>query len=372
MMKTPAKVLQIGNYPPPMCGWAIQLKLVAEELRARGDICEVLKINEGRQIKSPEYIDVQNGFDYVKKVWRYALQGYQLNVHVNGMSKKGYWLGMIALVTGRVVLRPTLVTFHGGLSQDYFPRARQSPARWAFQILFTLAGSIACDSAAIKEAILDYGVPPGKVTTIATFSPQYLNFSPVTLAREIEEFLAERRPVILSYVSFRPEYRLETLREGMRRYREQNPRAGFIWLGFPDKEIPAAKQYLDTWDSAERSNVLLLGNLTHDEFLTLLSRCFIFLRTPACDGVAASVLESIALRVPVVASENGRRPDGVVTYQDSDAADMCEKLLAVTARYSEVKAGLAVTLHDDNVARMADWLSGRQSKTVETEALALR
>ncbi len=355
-----------------MCGWAIQLKLVVEELRARGDICEVLKINEGRQIKGPEYIDVQNGFDYVRKVWRYALQGYRLNVHVNGMSKKGYALATIAVVTGRVFLRPALVTFHGGLSQDYFPRARRGPARWAFQILFTVAGSIACDSAPIKEAIVRYGAPPSKVTTIATFSPQYLNFSPVALAAAVEEFITEHQPVILSYVSFRPEYRLETLREGMRRYREQNPQTGFIWLGFPEKEITAAKQYLDTWDNAERSNVLLLGNLTHDEFLTLLRRCFIFLRTPACDGVAASVLESIALGVPVVASENGRRPDGVVTYKDSDAADMCEKLLAVTARYSEVKAKLAMNLHDDNVARMADWLSGRKSKTVETEVLALR
>ena len=43
-MKQPAKILQIGNYPPPMCGWAIQLKLVTEELRRRGHICEVLKI----------------------------------------------------------------------------------------------------------------------------------------------------------------------------------------------------------------------------------------------------------------------------------------------------------------------------------------
>src|SRR6266852_4303732 len=34
---------------------------------------------------------------------------------------------------------------------------------------------------------------------------------------------------------------------------------------------------------------------------------------PACDGVSASVLESLALGVPVVASENGRRPAGVVT-----------------------------------------------------------
>jgi glycosyltransferase involved in cell wall biosynthesis len=371
-MTKPAKILQIGNYPPPMCGWAIQLKLVTEELRARGHICEVLKINEGRQTKSPEYIDVQDGFDYVKKVWRYALRGYRLNVHVNGMSKKGYWLAMIAGVIGRLVLRPALVTFHGGLSQDYFPRTRQSMARWGFQTLFLLAGSIACDSAPIKEAIVQYGVAPAKIAAIATFSPQYLKFSPAKLPEEIENFLAERQRVILSYVSFRPEYRLETLRAGMKLYGERYPQAGFIWLGFPDKELPAAQRYILDWTGDEKRSVLLLGNLTHDQFLTLLSRCFICLRTPACDGVAASVLESIALGVPVVASENGRRPQGVVPYIDGDASDMCEKLLAVTESYNEVKAGLALDLHDDNVGVMADWLSGQQSANAENEVLALR
>ena len=60
----------------------------------------------------------------------------------------------------------------------------------------------------------------------------------------------------------------------------------------------------------ECPSLLLLGNLPHDEFLTLLTRCSAYLRSPACDGVAASVLEAVALGVPVVASENGRRPAG--------------------------------------------------------------
>lgn len=355
-MKEPAKILQIGNYPPPMCGWAIQLKLVTEELRRRGHICEVLKINEGRQIKSAEYVDVQDGPDYLRKIWRFAGRGYRLNVHVNGMSKKGYWLALAAVLTGRILSRPALVTFHGGLSQDYFPRYDNSIAHWGFYTLFALAGAIACDSQPIKEAIERYGIASAKIETIATFSPQYLKFASVTLPDEVEEFFRCRRTVILSYVSFRPEYRLDTLREGMKLYRREQPDAGFIWLGFPEKEMQAARDYVQNWPDEERASLLLLGNLTHDQFLTLLSRCFICLRTPACDGVAASVLESLALGVPVVASENGRRPAGVVTYNDTDPADMLAKLVYVTRNYQEVKAGLATGPSDDNVARMSDWL----------------
>ena len=62
-MRDKVKILQIGNYPPPMCGWAIQTSLVTGELRKRGYVCDVLKINEGRQIKDPSYVDVQNVFN---------------------------------------------------------------------------------------------------------------------------------------------------------------------------------------------------------------------------------------------------------------------------------------------------------------------
>jgi len=370
-MTKPAKILQIGNYPPPMCGWAIQLKLVTEELRRRGHVCEVLKINEGRQVKSSEYVDVQGGFDYLKKIWKFALQDYRLNIHVNGMSKKGYALALAAVLTGRVVGRSALVTFHGGLSQDFFPRHDRSAAHWAFYLLFLLAGRIACDSQPIREEIIKYDVSPEKIQSIATFSPQYLEFTPAPLPDEVETFLRNHSHVFLSYVSFRPEYRLEVLREGMKRFREKQPGTGYIWLGFPDKELPAAQKFVAEWPAGERNSLLLLGNLDHDQFLTLLSRCTLYLRTPACDGVAASVLESLALRVPVVASENGRRPAGVVMYADTDASDMVEKLVDVTRRLDDIKSSLHVEAADDNVGLMASWLVGESHVPAAKSAVAI-
>jgi glycosyltransferase involved in cell wall biosynthesis len=374
-MTEPTKILQIGNYPPPMCGWAIQTKLVVDELRRRGHVCEVLKINENRQLKSPEYIEVQDGLDYLRKVWRYAARGYRLNVHVNGMSKKGYWLALIAVLVGRILHRSPLVTFHGGLDQMYFPKYR-GPVHWKFYLLFRLAAGTACDSADIKDAIERYGIQPEKVVAIATFSSQYLDFKVAPLPADAESFLASHYPVIFSYVSFRPEYRLELLREAMASYRKSYPTAGFIWLGFPDKEFSGAKEFAKDWPEAERQSLLLLGNLTHDQFLTLLTRSRINLRTPACDGVAASVLESLALGVPVVASENGRRPDGVVTYSDTDAADMCSKLVYATQHIEEVKQRIPAQAGDDddndNVGKMADWLSGESVVATNREIMALR
>jgi glycosyltransferase involved in cell wall biosynthesis len=139
--------------------------------------------------------------------------------------------------------------------------------------------------------------------------------------------------------------------------------AGFIWLGFPGRELSEAHTFVDTWSEEERRSLLLLGNLAHDEFLTLLTYCSAYLRSPACDGVAASVLEALALGVPVVASENERRPAEVITYRDEDAADMCAKMVYVTENQGVIRARIHSSVSgddfQDNVARMADWLTGQ-------------
>jgi glycosyltransferase involved in cell wall biosynthesis len=341
----------------------MQTKFVTEELRRRGHVCEVLKINENRQQRSPEYIDVQNGWDYARKVWCYARRGYRLNVHMNAMGHKGYLLALTAVLAGRACGQPALITFHGGLAQRYFPRDDGSVAHWAYKILFHLAEGVACDGGPVKDAIERYGLHASQVQDMPGFSPHYLKFEPTPLTAPAEEFVHQHSPLFFCYISFREEYRLEVVRAAMAKFRERYPGAGFIWLGFPEKELAEAQLWVSTWPGGERNGVLLLGNLSHDQFLTLLTRCTAYLRPPACDGVAASVLESIALGIPVVASENGRRPFGVVTYSDTDAADMCAKLAYVVENLSEVRSRLVIDPAADNVSRMAEWLVDHKPAT---------
>jgi glycosyltransferase involved in cell wall biosynthesis len=366
-VKRMIKILQIGNYPPPACGWAVQTKLLKEEIRRRGHICDVLNINESRRIKSPEYVDVQNGFDYVFKLFRFALRGYRFQVNVNGQSKPGYILAALALLVGRMFGRPSTLSWRGGLQQKYFPREDSRLIRFAYRFLFLLAGKISCDSSPVERTIQSYGVPAERLVAIPPFSKQNTSFQKMPLSREIEAFLQRSDPVFFCYVSFRPEYDLPMLRLAMVKFREISPRAGFIWLGFPSKEMPGVRQYVSEWPKQEQDGLLLLGNLSHDEFLTLLSRCTAYLRTPVCDGVAASVLESLAIGIPVVASDNGARPPHVITYRPQDVADLCAKLSTLLESYPQIKAETRLDRADDNIELTVDWLLGESSRAPKGE-----
>jgi peptidoglycan/xylan/chitin deacetylase (PgdA/CDA1 family)/glycosyltransferase involved in cell wall biosynthesis len=355
--RRPAKIVQVSNYPPPQCGWAMQTKLLTEELRRHGAVCEVLNINpENRKVKSRDYVDVQNGRDYFWKIIKFSLRGYRFQTHVNAESPKGYLLALSAHLMGRAVGRPSVMTFHGGLPQTYFPRPDSPVLRNAFRLLFASAGSITCDNEEMKRAIQSYGTNGKTIAPFACFSPQYLKFQETTLPDEIESFLRDHARVFFCYVSFRPEYALEELRRGIEMFARRDPEAGFIWLGFPVKEVPHAETYLEKTPGGRPQNILVLGNLDHDTFLSLLGRCFAYVRPPACDGISASVLESLAMGIPVVAAENGRRPAGVVTYRFADPEDLCQKLGYVVDNYDAVKRETRLEKAEDAVEQAAQWL----------------
>jgi glycosyltransferase involved in cell wall biosynthesis len=313
--------------------------------------------------------------DYLYKLIRSAAEGYRFQVHVNGQSGTGYALALAAALVGRLWNRPIALSWRGGLKQKYFPRPADRGVGAAFRLLFRLAGQIVCNDMATKRAIESYGIEADRVAAIPGFSRQHVEFRLTPLAREVESFLDRHQPVFFCYVSFRPEYTLPVLREAMQRFQRHHPQAGFIWLGFPSKEMPGAQRFAAGWSQEERDGLLLLGNLPHDDFLTLLTRCSACIRTPVCDGVAASILESLALGIPVIASQNHNRPSNVITYAEDDAADLCEKLSFVTAHSEQVKAQARLQSIDDNIERTADWLLGGafpKAREISTEVAHAR
>lgn len=360
------KILEIGNYPPPQCGWAMQTKLLTDELRRRGATCAVMNVNESRRLKNREYVDVQSGPDYLFKLIFFALRGYRPHTHVNAESWQGYLLTIIANLAARVVGRPAIMTFHGGKQQRFFPRPDSLILTLAYRLLFFTAGSITCDSIEIERAIRSHAFIHRPIFSVPCFSRQNLGFHKRSLDGKVEAFLNEHDPVFFCFLCFRPEYAIDSLVLAMRQFTMQYPEAGFIWLGFPAKEMTAAQDFVNGQFGGQPKELLLLGNLDHDTFMTLLQRCCAYVRT-CLDGVSASVLESMALGVPVIAADNGMRPAGVVTYEWSNTNDLCQKLTYVYENLGIIRDMLPQLELDDNIDRIADWML-RDSKIVHATA----
>jgi glycosyltransferase involved in cell wall biosynthesis len=346
------RILQIGNWPPPVCSWTMSLVLLRRELEARGWECQVMNLNENRRLRSPDYIDVQNGWDYFSKVWRCVRHGCAVHTRVNGETRKGYFLSLIALVVARLRRRPALLTYGGGPQQTYFPAPRLSLRHLAFRLIFSLPQRIYCNSEAVKKVLLSTGVSPSRVVPLPHFSPQYVEFKPVPVSPDVAAFFERHEGVFFSYVCFRKEFELDFLAGVIRRFHEAHPRVGFALVGAWDRELAPLNELLAREGLTE--HVLVLGSLSHDYFLTLLARSLAYLRTPITDGVCASVLESLTLRVPVIAVDNGTRPPGTLLYRQGDADGMQRLMERVERERASIVAALPHFVPEDNARKLAD------------------
>ena len=346
------RILQIGNWPPPVCGWSMSLVGLRKELDARGWDCQVMNLNENRRVKSPEYIDVQNGWDYFRKVLHWVRQGYAVHVRVNGDTKKGYLLALSALMLARMWRLPALLTYCGGHEQNFFPAPKGSLRQGAFSFLFRTATRIYCNSPAVKTAILTTGISPDKVVPIPHFSSQYVQFDRAPLPVAAGEFCRKHDAVFFMYLCYRKEYMLEFLAGVMRRFRQSFPGIGFLLVGTSEREVPLLRDFFEREQLS--SAICITGSVPHDLFLTMMSRSLAYIRMPLTDGVCSSVLEGLTMKIPVIASDNGARPVGAEVFRPADADRLLNLLTEAAEHREQMVARIPAVALDDNAAKLAD------------------
>ena len=322
------------------------------ELESRGWDCPVMNLNENRRVPSPEYIDVQSGWDYFRKVLRKVRNGYAVHVRVNGESRKGYLLALCALGLARLYGRPALLTYGGGHQQSFFPARSASICYQAFALLFRLPRLIYCNSEKVKQALLTTRIPAERIVPIPHFSSYYVQFTPTSLPPRVEQFYRTHQAVFFSYVCFRKEFALESLAEGVRRFRQNHPQVGFLLVGPWDREMDRMRAFLKAEGIDDA--VCIQGSVPHDVFLTMLSRSLAYIRTPVTDGICSSVLESLKLRVPVLGADNGTRPAGTELWKEGDIDGLLALMEDALVNHRAMVARIPEMELEDNAKKLAD------------------
>jgi glycosyltransferase involved in cell wall biosynthesis len=328
MQNQSAKILEISSYPPPHAGWGVRVQFVKKKLEQLGHDCQVLNIGKSRNLQSLEFVGVKNGWDYFRKVFRFCRKGYLIHMHMNGHSSKGLVLAFFAEMISLLYRRRCVLTFHGGSDQLFFPKDKNRKFSLIFYILFLIPKYIICNDIIVKNKISEYGINLKKIYSIPAFSKQYIDFSPVNLSEEMKSFLQKNNPILITYIMLRPVFDVKTLLHSIKELTKDWPQLGLVVMGSntTPEDLDPEEIYRLVQELALESHLFWTGDLPHAQFLTMLSRASVFIRTPTCDGVCASVLEALALGKPVVASENPHRPPGVLTFKAGQPADLSDKV----------------------------------------------
>jgi len=297
------RILLLGPHPPPYGGIQTHLVALRQYLRERQIPSEVINLTRHRRPDS-------DGVHYPRtppQVLQLLLRlRYDIaHLHLGGDLTPRVLA--LALVCASIPRRKTVLTFHsGGFPSSPAGRSAHRLTCRAF-VLRRFDRLIA-----VNEEIRDFyyrcGVPPFKTRLISPYTAVRVPAG-AALPAVLEDFYRSHSPVLLSVGLLEPEYDLPRQLEALEPVRRSFPRAGLVLIGSGslESELRGAISRLP-----KREHVMLCGDVPHDSTLLAMQRCSILLRTTLYDGDALSVREALQLGTPVIATDNGMRPPGVI------------------------------------------------------------
>lgn len=319
----PMHVVQLGPVPPPEGGVSRNIIAIRDELIERGHRCTLVATTSGGSDEEGIY----RPRTPASLITLLAKLDFDiLHLHIGGDVTTRV-LGL-ALAASQFARGRSVLTLHSGafpLSETARNAKRLSLAGTVFRSFSRLI--------AVNDAIADvfrrFGVAAEKIEIIVPFSPKFPDPS-VTVISELADFATAASPFLLSVGGLEPDYdplfQIESMTTIFERHRDA--RLMIVGDGSLRGEADARIAELGL-----RGRLMLAGNVPHEQVLHLVDKANVVLRTTLFDGDAISVREALYLGTPVVATDNGMRPEGVHLLSDRTANELANIVdMALDAR----------------------------------------
>jgi glycosyltransferase involved in cell wall biosynthesis len=318
------KVLLIGPYPPPFGGLAVQLCQWARHLATTREYqCEVLNIGEGRATPLEGCLSTTSEWHFVQQLTRYSRQGYLLHLLTNGHNRKSWLSCLTCAAAGLLNSRRTVLVLGSGNTANYLSHAGFTDGRVA-RLAIKLAGHMICRSESTQRALIDMGAQESRISIMPGFLGVGYS-SDQAVPSHVRQFLNDHDPVLGATASNDPEYGIPLMMDALARLRMHHPQAGLVVMGPCPEEV--------RWRYGPVPKYMLVaGGLPHDAVIVTMKCLRIFLRPTLFDGDSISVREALAMGIPVVASNVGLRPEGVILFPVGDLDGLVETLLMTLSR----------------------------------------
>jgi len=315
----PVRVVVAGFYPPPFAGEPIHVKQLAEFLRQRGLIVEVLNLNRHAP-PSREYLNVPGRWGMLGRLIGLQDRSSILHLHTNGHNWKSWLMIVTAALAARLKGARAILTIHSGLFPGYvatFGRLRTALARW---VLHRFARVIGVNSE-IGRAMERLGVRDGHSTVI----PAFLGVGKAAVLEASDRALIQdRRPLLVAVGGGDrdPELGLPVIVETLAELIRDFPGLRAIFVGW--RVGPKVRPLIEARGLTEHA--VCVGEISHERCLGFLQEADVVVRSTFADGDAITVREALGLGVPVVASDTAFRPPGVVLFRKGDRQHLLARL----------------------------------------------
>ena len=275
---------------------------IRQYLRNHGHYCAAVNITRYRKEESDELYYPQGAPELIGTLIR---KRYDIvHLHIGGILP--IRVALLALVCASIPWSKSILTFHSG----GYPSSEEGRGvhRGSFRaFVFRRFDGLIAVNQEIANFFLRLGSNPSRVRIIAPHSVAITKVAE-TLPDPLASFFAGHNPVLSAVCGLEPEYDLSRQIDALGEVLSQFPNAGLAILGSGSLEADV-RGHITSKGYAE--HILLCGDVPHDATLKAIAESAVMLRTTLYDGDAISVREALYLGTPVIATDNGMRPDGV-------------------------------------------------------------
>ena len=315
------RVVQLGPYPPPHGGVQTNLVAIRDYLRHNGHHCDAINLTRFRREDADGVYYPAGAFALMRLLWR--LPADILHLHFGG-DLTPRLMGLVFACT-LLPRRRTVLTFHSG-GYPGSPKGRTARvATLRGFVLRRLDGLIAVNGE-IAGLFARFGARRERIRMIPPFAVEPPDRA-IELPQRLAQFLSAHCPTLLTVGLLEPEYDLAMQIDAMAGILERFPRAGLLIVGAGSLEDQLRARIAS---APYGDHVLLYGDMPHALTLRATLESDALLRTTLYDGDSVSVREALYMGTPVIATDNGMRPEGVHLIPPSDAGRLrnavCELL----------------------------------------------
>jgi glycogen synthase len=305
-------VALVGPFPPPYGGMAAYFSALEGGLATEGVDCERIEIEAGSMpARLASFARAAVRIRRSTASVFHCITGSHANLLANGM---------LLLASGRRSVLTIGGGEFGGAAAGTWLR------RWLTRAVVSRAGQIVAVNAEIKDALQLLGLPAESVIVLSNALPLRAD-DPFehSASDRFERFASHRRPLLVSVGAWHEHYGSMDLLRAVADLRGRHPSIGLVLVVKDGGDADFMNAVL-AWIDEQRlgDHVVVLTNVPG--IPALMARSDVFVRTPHVEGDSMSVREALAVGVPVVASDAGFRPDGVMLYRPADYADLAAKL----------------------------------------------
>ena len=357
-------VLQLGPYPPPHGGVQTNLVAIREHLRRQGMGAPVINLTRHRAPERDEVYYPRSAGEVVRLLRK--IPADVIHLHIGGRLS-GRLLALCLFCT-LLPGRRTVLTFHSGGYPSWQKRRRMLPF-WVRGLILPRLDAILAVNAEIASLFRTLGVHPSRIRLTCPFTPVAVSGDTV-LPEPLAGFAQSHHPLLTTVGLLEPEYDLGAQIRMFADIRREFPQAGLVIVGSGSLDAELRRQIAAHPAAA---HILLCGDVAHPVTLKVIAGSDAFLRTTLYDGDSISVREALQLGVPVVATDNGMRPDGVHLIPRSDSGALLATVRSVLRApvHRSASSGRADESLDDLLDLYRSLVSPRSQRTAREPSTVL-